>query len=303
LVALETHSAPSEAYRTIRVNLRFANVDQQPRSLVITSAAAHEGKTTVTCNLAIAMAEGGARVCLVDADLRRPHVGELLGMDNSVGLTDVLAGEHDVHSVLIPWHEGLVTVLTSGSVPPDPNALLSSRAMANLVATLCAEFDVVVFDSPPLLPVTDALVLGKLSDGVVLVTRRGRTKRSHVKAALEAIGLSHAKLLGTVFNDVKLGIGPRMRRYGYGVTYAPPVGTPIGDHPQRDDPGSERQRSRAVEAEDDDRSAVGSSSGPGKQARTNGAEPEATSTGDDERDAPESSESRRGWRAASGRRS
>jgi capsular exopolysaccharide synthesis family protein len=219
LVALESHSTHSEAYRSMRTNLRFANVDNPPRSLVVTSAMPREGKTTVACNLAIAIAESGSRVCLVDADLRRPQVGDVLGTDNTAGLTDVLAGHHALRDVLVPWNHGLLTVLTAGSLPPDPNALIGSNAMQTVLTTLVDQFDVVVIDTPPLMPVTDALVLGKLADGVVIVTRRGKTRRQHARMVLESLNRTGARLLGAVFNDVKVGRGVLRRQYGYAVSY------------------------------------------------------------------------------------
>lgn len=244
LVALQKHDVQSEAFRSIRVNLRFVDVDNPPRTVVVTSGSSQEGKTTVTANLAITLATAGAKVCLVDADLRRPRVGDLLGIENAAGLTDVLAGEHRLSDVLVPWHDGLITVLTAGSVPPDASALLSSKAMASVLETLRGQFDVVLLDSPPLLPVSDAAVLGDLCDGVIVVARRGRTQRHNLVTVVDSLSRANIDLLGTVFNDVRTGRG-RATKHAYG--YDPVQVEAAGDtHPQRVSAGNEPADAPAV---------------------------------------------------------
>ncbi len=206
LVALDWRSSAAERYRTVRTALKFAAVDHDLRHFVVTSSTTGEGKTTVTCNLGIAWAQSGASVCLVEADLRRPSVSRFLGIDGSIGLSDVLVGERDLDEVLVSWNDAMLTVLPAGSLPPDPAALLGSVAMTSLVAQLRARFDVVVYDSPPMLSVTDAVVLGRLVDGVVLVIRSAVTRRDQVAGCLETLRGSRLALLGSVL------VGERRRR-------------------------------------------------------------------------------------------
>lgn len=198
LVALDWRSAAAERYRTVRTALKFATVDRELRHFAVTSAVAGEGKTSVASNLAISWAQSGASVCLVEADLRRPGISGVLGIDGSIGLSDVLVGERDLDQVLVPWNHDMLTVLPAGSLPPDPAALLGSTAMATLVTSLRDRFDIVVYDTPPMLSVTDAVVLGEHVDGVVLVIRSGSTRRDQLASCLETLRRSRLSLLGSV---------------------------------------------------------------------------------------------------------
>jgi capsular exopolysaccharide synthesis family protein len=198
LVALDWRSAAAERYRTVRTALKFAAVDRELRHFAVTSAVAGEGKTSIASNLAISWAQAGASVCLVEADLRRPGVSRFLGIDGSIGLSDVLVGERDLDQVLVPWNHEMITVLPAGSLPPDPAALLGSTPMATLVATLRDRFDVVIYDTPPMLSVTDAVVLGAHVDGVVLVIRSASTRRDQVATCLETLRRARLSLLGSI---------------------------------------------------------------------------------------------------------
>jgi capsular exopolysaccharide synthesis family protein len=186
LVALDNGDHRAEAFRTIRTNLQFVDVDHPPRSLVVTSSVAGEGKSTTAVNLAITLAQGGRRVCLVDADMRRPRVAELLGVEGAVGLSNVLAGQYEAGELVVPWHGGLLSALPAGTSPPNPSELLGSRQMSELLASLTGAYDMVIVDSPPLLPVSDALILAEATDGALLVVRHGSTHREHVEAAVAA---------------------------------------------------------------------------------------------------------------------
>lgn len=198
LVALDQHSHHSEAYRTLRSNLAFADVDEAPRSIVVSSSSVGEGKTTVACNLAIVLAQAGLRVCLVDADLRRPSVASLLGIEGAVGLTNVLAGQYELRAALRSWRGGLLTVLPAGTTPPDPGSLLGSKHMTETLRELATLFDRIVVDTPPLLAVTDAAVVAREVDGAVVVARHGRTDREQLRRALDGLRRAGARLLGTV---------------------------------------------------------------------------------------------------------
>ena len=198
LVALDWRSASAERFRTVRTALKFATVDRDLRHFTVTSASADEGKTSVACNLAISWAQSGASVCLVEADLRRPGVSRFLGIDGSLGLSDVVVGESELDDVLVRWNHGMLTVLPAGSLPPDPAALLGSSAMSALVSSLRNRFDIVIYDSPPLLSVTDGVVLGHQMDGVVLVIRSFSTRPEQVTSSIERLRSSRVDLLGTV---------------------------------------------------------------------------------------------------------
>lgn len=212
-------SPRAEAFRTLRTNLRYVDVDNAPRSFVVTSAVAQEGKSTTAANLAIAMAQAGEAVVLVEGDLRRPRVGELMGVRDEVGLTDVLIGRSGVHDVLQPWGgPGHLVVLAAGTLPPNPSELLGSQQMVDLLRELEHEA-LVVIDAPPLLPVTDAAVLSAVSGGALLVVALGRTRREQLRRAQESVHSVGGTLLGTVVNWAP----PRGREtygYGYGYGYA-----------------------------------------------------------------------------------
>jgi capsular exopolysaccharide synthesis family protein len=195
-----SRSSRAEALRQLRTNLGFVNIDQVAQAVVVTSAILGEGKSTTACNLAIVLAEAGKRVAVVDADLRRPRVAEYFGLEGAVGLTNILARQVNLDTAMQQWGKTGVFVLPSGSTPPNPSELLSSRQMADLVASLKRTFDTVIIDTPPLLPVTDAAVLASMVDGMLLVTRCGKTTATQTRSAAAALVAANARLLGCVLN-------------------------------------------------------------------------------------------------------
>ncbi|MDZ7576932.1 MAG: polysaccharide biosynthesis tyrosine autokinase [Candidatus Nanopelagicales bacterium] len=216
LVTLNQHSVRGEAFKSVRTNLQYVDVDSPPRAIAVTSALPAEGKTTTACNLAISMAQAGLRVCLVEADFRRPRIAEYLGVDSSVGLTDVLVGRAELADVLLPWNRYLLTVLPSGPVPPNPSELLASQHMRSTLAVLRDDFDMVILDSAPLLPVADGAIASAAADGTLLVVRHGKTTRDQLAKALDALSQVDARLVGTVLNFAP---AKRSRGYGYGYGY------------------------------------------------------------------------------------
>ena len=214
-------STRAEAMRQLRTNLQFVNVDQPLKSLVVTSAVPGEGKSSTAINLGIAFAEAGKRVILVDADLRRPKIAEYLGLEGAVGLTNLLAGQVAIGDALQPWGGSGLWVLPSGSVPPNPSELLASRNMADLLAALGTGFDVVIIDTPPLLPVTDAAVMSTIADGCLLVTRYGKTTVSQTAAAAKALAAVNGKLHGCVLNRAPHKTGGDYAYYSYTTVEAP----------------------------------------------------------------------------------
>jgi len=195
-------AAASEAFRVLRTNLQFLGLDKPVKSILVTSATPGEGKTTTVVNLAVTFAQTGARVCLVDADLRRPTVAKLLGIDNWSGLTTALIGQDGLDACLRETTVPDLSVLPSGPIPPNPAELLGSGRMSKLIADLEERFDMVLVDSPPVLAVTDAAVVAPKVGGVVLVVRSGVVARAQVHRAKDALEAVNAKLLGVVLGAV-----------------------------------------------------------------------------------------------------
>ncbi|WP_051433008.1 polysaccharide biosynthesis tyrosine autokinase [Promicromonospora kroppenstedtii] len=217
IVQESPHTPRAEAYRRLRTNLQFLEVAGAPRVFVITSALPGEGKSTTSINLAITLADAGARVLLVDADLRRPSVSRYLGLEGSVGLTTVLIGRVRHADAVQPWGPENLSVLPSGQVPPNPSELLGSTHMSALLAEVGEAYDVVLVDTAPLLPVTDGAILAKMTGGAVVVVGAGITHRPQLTEALAALDTVGAKVLGVVVNRLAPAEGAG---YGYGGYYA-----------------------------------------------------------------------------------
>ncbi|MDE8585920.1 polysaccharide biosynthesis tyrosine autokinase [Arthrobacter sp. NQ4] len=209
-----TQSPRAESFRQLRTNLQFANVTGRGKSILMTSSLPGEGKSTTATNLALALAQAGQTVCLIDADLRRPMVSDYLGLDRNAGLTTALVGRADVSDLLQPWGVEPLYVLTSGQIPPNPSELLGSAQMTQLLKRLEDSFDAVIIDAPPLLPVTDAAVLAQHVGGVVLVVGAQKLKTQDLEKSLETLELIEAHLLGVVLNRLPQS-GPDAYTYSY----------------------------------------------------------------------------------------
>ncbi|MDQ0031447.1 capsular exopolysaccharide synthesis family protein [Arthrobacter bambusae] len=207
-------SPRAESFRQLRTNLQFANVSQHAKTVLVTSSVPGEGKSTTSTNLAIALAQAGQTVCLLDADLRRPAVNDYLGLDRGAGLTTALVGLADVNDLLQPWGEDNLFVLTSGQIPPNPSELLGSEEMKDLIARLERAFDAVIIDAPPLLPVTDAAVLSQHVGGVVVVVGSQKLTRQDLQRSLAALDMVGSKVLGIVLNRLPVK-GPDAYAYSY----------------------------------------------------------------------------------------
>ncbi len=198
----DPESAAAEAYRTLRINLQFTALDTELRSLLVTSPGPGEGKTTTLANLAVTLAQVDQRVIVVDCDLRRPQLHQLLGLDNSLGLTTMMLEDELLASPpLQDTGVAGLSALTSGPLPPRPADLLGSKRMQQIIATLCDQADIVLFDAPPVMSATDAAVLATRVDGVLLVISAGETKREHATGALERLQKINANVLGAVLNN------------------------------------------------------------------------------------------------------
>lgn len=247
--ASHTDSPRVEAYRQVRTNLQFVDVDHPVRTLVVTSAVPAEGKTLTVCNIAVAMAETGRRVVLVEADLRRPRAADYFGLEGAVGLTNVLIGQARVSDLLQQWGRLPLWVLPSGPLPPNPSELLGSHQMGELLKELADEADVIILDAPPLLPVTDAAVLATQCDGALLVARHGHTTRDQLVGAAATLEQVGAHLFGTIVNRVPVkGSGG----YGYGYSYG------YGYTRSNDNDGAEVGRPRLTRTEDGEVTVTGS---------------------------------------------
>ena len=215
VVQVDPHSSRAEAFRQLRTNLQFVDVDRHPTSIVVTSSLPEEGKTTTTVNLAITLAQAGVSVALVEGDLRRPRLADYLGIEGSVGLTTVLVGQAALSDAVQEWGSAGLLVLPSGQTPPNPSELLGARGMTDIVRELERRVDLVLIDAPPLLPVTDAAVLSVICSGTLLIVQHGHTKREQVRTAVEALRHVDAHLYGVVLNMAPTK-GPDAHRYGYG---------------------------------------------------------------------------------------
>lgn len=204
----DPHAPRAEAFRQIRTNLRFLGVDRPRKVFVVSSAMPEEGKTTTACNLALALAEAGVSVALVEGDLRRPRTVTYLGLERAVGLTNVLTHRVPLDDALQPWGDGVLQVLACGPIPPNPSELLSSQQMSDVLDELGRRFEVVLVDAPPLLPVTDAAAVAVRCDGVLLVVRHGRTTSTQLRSAVTALDAVGAQVVGTVLTMAPVN-GPR----------------------------------------------------------------------------------------------
>ncbi|MGV1034624.1 MAG: polysaccharide biosynthesis tyrosine autokinase [Microbacteriaceae bacterium] len=220
IVHTDPHSIRAEAFRALRTNLQFIDTDRTSNGFVITSTVSSEGKSTTAANLAIALAEAGRTVLLVEADLRRPKVAEYMGLEGAAGLTDVLIGRVSPNDVIQKWGKGNLYVLPAGKIPPNPSELLGSTATDRLIKSLNNSFDIVLYDCPPLLPVTDASVLARKVGGLVLVVRIGQAHKAHVHSVLSNLSAVGVHVSGVIMTMIP-SRGQKTYGYGYGYGYEP----------------------------------------------------------------------------------
>lgn len=206
LVTISDPLSPiSEAYRTLRINLQFATLGVQLRTLLVTSAGAGEGKSTTLANLAVTVAQTEQSVVVVDCDLRRPGLHKLFGLSNDLGLTTMMADDQALDEPpLQPTEVDGLRLLASGPLPARPPDLLGSRRMDRVIEKLLGEADLVILDAPPIMAATDALVLSTKVDGVLLVASAGTTKREQAQRAVERLNKVNARLVGAVLTNVPL---------------------------------------------------------------------------------------------------
>ncbi|PGZ80231.1 capsular biosynthesis protein [Priestia megaterium] len=215
---LLAHNSPkdpvAEQYRTIRTNIQFSGADQDIKSLILTSSGTAEGKSTTASNLAAVYAQQGLKVLLIDADLRKPTVHYTFRLENHAGLTNVLTRQSTLGQAVQETEVRDLYVLTSGPIPPNPSELLASHQMEELLKEMKHQFDMVIFDTPPILAVADAQILANQVDASILVVSSGKTEKEAALKAKELLVHAKSKLLGAVLNNRKADSGNYYYYYG-----------------------------------------------------------------------------------------
>lgn len=219
-IKIVTHTNPkapsAEAFRTLRTSLHFASLDKQHKTILVTSAGMAEGKTTLLTNTAVVLAQSGKKVLIVDTDLRKPSQHKIFDLPNIQGITNVLAEEIDPLKVIQHTEIPNLDLLTSGPIPPNPSELLASRRMDNFIAFIQDKYDMVFFDTPPVIAVTDATLLASKVDGVIMVIRAAVTKVTMVKDAKDRLLKANANILGMVLNGIHYDGNINQYYYYYG---------------------------------------------------------------------------------------
>ena len=205
-------SIDAEAYRSLRSNIEYSSFDDEYRVIVVTSSVPGEGKSTTAGNLAIALAQSGNKVLLVDCDMRKPSIHKKFKISNAAGTAELLLRKKSFEEVANDYNENL-TIITAGKIPPNPSEMLASRAMTAFIKEMKNEFKYIILDTPPLQAVTDAQVLSTKADGVLLVVKAGSTKKELVSNSVDLINKVHGKVIGTVLNGVE---NKRNNYYYYG---------------------------------------------------------------------------------------
>ncbi|MCF7553841.1 polysaccharide biosynthesis tyrosine autokinase [Pseudonocardia sp. WMMC193] len=250
IVADDPRSPRAEAFRQIRTNLQFSDVDSPPKVVLVTSSVQSEGKSVTTANLALTLAAANMSVLVIDADLRRPRQDVLFGIEGAIGLTSVLSGRiASVEQAVQSWGDKNLDILASGPLPANPSELLASQQMRKLLMQVRNRYDMVIIDAPPLLPVTDAAAIAPATDGAVLVCRAGKTTSAQLVVAKQALDSVSARILGTILTMTGGHQGSAYSHYGsYYGTRVPepqpepeepveePVAVTVDEEPEAEEP-------------------------------------------------------------------
>lgn len=196
-------SITAESYRSLRTNIQYSSIDKQVKTLVVTSSNAGEGKSTVAGNLAYTFFQNGKRVLIIDCDLRKPSLHRKFNVSNEEGLTDVLVGTSKLNNVMKKIDANLY-LLTTGTLPPNPAEIIGSNTMENFLEQCKINFDYIILDTPPILPVTDSKLLAIKADATVVVVRSEISKSKHVSQAFKELEKVNANIIGTILNDVEM---------------------------------------------------------------------------------------------------
>ena len=215
ITVIKPSSVISEEFRTLRTNIQFSMVDKKFTTLMFTSASPGEGKTTVASNVAVVFASQGKKVLLIDADMRNPSVHQMFNLLNHSGLTNLLTEDKmNIQDVVHQTRIKNLYVLTCGVIPPNPSELLASNKMDQLLDNLKEKFDLIIFDLPPILAVTDAQVMANKTDGTIFVIRNGVAEKNNLYKAKELLEHVHANVIGVVYNDKKRSTDTAYHYYG-----------------------------------------------------------------------------------------
>lgn len=193
-------SLSAEAYRSLRTSIKFSSSDKLIKTIVVTSSLIGEGKSTVVGNLAYSLNQDGSRVLVIDCDLRKPSIHENFLLSNEKGLTDILVGKSDLKSVTKKIEESLF-LITAGTIPPNPAEILGSKEMEDLIKELSINFDYIILDTPPILPVSDTLLLASKADATLIVVNARKTKEKMVKESYSKLVEARANVIGTILNE------------------------------------------------------------------------------------------------------
>ena len=234
----DPHSSRSEAYRQLRTNMQFVNIDRPAKIIAVTSAVPGEGKTTTALNLAAALAEAGFRVCLIEADLRRPTLAKSLGLVGDVGFTTVLIGQAPVEAVLQNAGRNLA-VMTSGPVPPNPSELLITDQASAIIQHVAEKVDYTIIDTAPLLPVADGAEIAARADATLVVHHAGKSTKDQAARSIEALEKVGVRPVGVILNMITRSRGTYDYNYGYYYAYRPDR-----SRAKRDDAPDMRERTR-----------------------------------------------------------
>jgi len=238
LVTIHSPKSPvSESYRGIRTGILFSSADKSPQVIMVTSVSPLEGKTTSAANLSVILANAESRVLLIDADMRRPRIHKVFEVDRKIGLSSVLVGTESLKDAIVSSRVDGLDILPVGHIPPNPSEIIGSQKMEKLLDALRKKYSRIIIDSPPMLAVTDAVVLSQMVDGVLLVIRSGETPRTAIQNSLARLQTVKAKILGAILNSVGVG-RDSYYYYQYSHYY-------YGEDPERIKKKSRRKRNRA----------------------------------------------------------
>ena len=191
----------AEAYRKIATNIEFSNIDNEIKTIMITSAKQDEGKTTTICNLVMVMTELKKKILLIDLDLRKPAVHKTFKISNKQGLTDILINKDDYKSYLHNVYQGL-DILTTGMIPANPTEIINSKALKELIKEMSNNYDYIFIDTPPVMLVSDPITISTYSDAVILAIEHGKTEKELAKKAVESLKQVNANIIGAVLNNI-----------------------------------------------------------------------------------------------------
>jgi len=200
----ENDSFISEQFRTIRANINYSMPEGKLKTILVTSAMASEGKSTNAANLAIVFAQEGKKVLLVDADLRKPSLHYTFNLPNTMGLTHILIGKYFYFNVIQNTSVSNLDIITSGAIPSNPSELLASKSMDDFFETVKKNYDLIIIDGPPLIPISDSHILGNKCDGTLLIVNSGISKKGDFLKSEEILSASKARILGVVLNNYKV---------------------------------------------------------------------------------------------------